>query len=451
MPYNGEYAKHFSLSEIIQDDLLKGLLQKISPKNNEQENLLETFAEHIFSAQPEKHNYTSYIAIDGSQIPVEVPNTYPESNFIITKVGFIKGDYDKIKETANLKFPLPPHTLKSYIHKNNHTFVLPNKNIVLDGCFTTQESIRQSLHQALNNIKLFEGGETLSDTLDRLITPRCQQEKEHLPQCPHLECDDANNTMNCGIGEYPCHCSANKTLYNIDLLRIQEVINEDSQNKTANSLIMQVVEKLILVNILHHYEATNLEQLVKTIFIVDGTLAIYNVSSWLSKYIHLEIVRLSQKCQAVYKRGLSVISLEKTGRFVEQFEKIELAYKDGFPKNSFLVLNNNIIYQLLGIEKNNFEEYGTNTYFGRKLFYKTRQNGLLVLNMSYLDQEEKNNDTITEESLQLLDEIGAFLNEQYSLQFKNGINPIAYANENVSLPLNNISNKLIGNIMKENT
>jgi hypothetical protein len=147
---------------------------------------------------------------------------------------------------------------------------------------------------------------------------------------------------------------------------------------------------------------------------------------------------------------LLLIGVEKTGAFVQHFEhldKKESGEFGAFPKQSVGLLSDSYIKQnIIFSESENL--YGSATYFGRKILYKTKSGSRIVATIPFLSEDHK--DTRTAEPSQyprLADAIG-LLDQIVSSRFPNAVVPLVSANAEAAIPLR-LGKKVLEKLAKE--
>ena len=109
-------------------------------------------------------------------------------------------------------------------------------------------------------------------------------------------------------------------------------------------------------------------------FIVDGPLALFGHPAWLTPYLRRELKRINDLCRA-QGFGLAVFGYEKSGAFVEHFERLDASPERGprsrHPPATAFGLDAAYINRNVTLRPADAKPHGQDTYFGRKVFYKT--------------------------------------------------------------------------------
>ena len=152
--------------------------------------------------------------------------------------------------------------------------------------------------------------------------------------------------MTYGYGTYECPHSG-EPLYSTDALRLHELMKPSGGNGEMYGQIMSTLEKLWLIHILRAFEQKGwLATLRRVAFIMDGPLAVFSTSSWLTKVIRYELSRINTLQKEINNTDLLLLGIEKSGTFFNHFQEIDTT-KDGiedkFPKQSAFLLKDSYI------------------------------------------------------------------------------------------------------------
>ena len=169
---------------------------------------------------------------------------------------------------------------------------------------------------------------------------------------------------------------------------------------------------------------------------MDGPLAIFGHPAWLSAAISRELKRLNAVVRAAAQRDLLILGIEKTGTFVGHFDEIDKA-EDGsanFASRTFMLPTDKYIKDRI-IFSTSTKRYGLDTYFGRKLFYKTASGARIVADIPFLNDDQ---DSLETDDISLYAEFGsacALLDALASSRFPNSVSPLISAHAQAAIPL----------------
>ena len=308
--------------------------------------------------------------------------------------------------------------------------------MILDNEKNAKASLRRILFEELKNNKIFSDGETLLDTYEYLFKIKQNiSSNENLPKSP---IDDIDLNMTYGFGEYICPHS-NEALFSTDALRLHELMNPKGSNGEMFGQIMSTLEKLWLIHILRAFEKKDwLATLRRVAFVMDGPLAVFSSSSWLTKVISSELTRLNDLQKKINGVDLLIIGIEKSGVFFNHFNEIDTT-KDGitdkFPKQSALLLDDAYIKQNI-IFSESSKPYGKDTYFGRKFFYKTASGQKIVPVVAFFNEYQQDISTAKPDQFTRLADIMNLLDKLVSNRYPNSISPLISAHAEAAIPLN---------------
>jgi hypothetical protein len=315
--------------------------------------------------------------------------------------------------------------------------VFPGCNVILDNEKNAKSSLRRALFEELKSNSVFSECETLLETYEYLFKIKREKlNKEHLPKSPIEGYEDKD--MLYDYGEYVCPHSG-EPLFSTDALRLHELLAPSGSSGEMFGQIMSTLEKLWLVHILRSFEQKEwLPTLRRVAFIMDGALAVFSTSSWLAKVISDEISRINELQKKINGQDLLIIGMEKSGTFFNHFIDIDTT-KDGkidkFQKQSALLLDDNYIKRNI-IFSESTKPYGQDTYFGRKLFYKTASGQKLVPVIACFDDDQRNISTAYPSQFSRLADVMNLLDKLVSSRYPNSVSPLVSAHAEAAIPLN---------------
>ena len=97
-------------------------------------------------------------------------------------------------------------------------------------------------------------------------------------------------------------------------------------------------------------------------------------------------------------------------------------------------------------------EYGRNTYFGRKVFYKAASGALIVLNLPFLNDSHKDLKRAEVSQFPRLADTMSLLDKLVSARYHNAVTPIISAHAESAIPMNlgkRVLEKLARQLMAE--
>ena len=105
-----------------------------------------------------------------------------------------------------------------------------------------------------------------------------------------------------------------------------------------------------------------------------------------------------------------------------------------FPPRYYLLPTDQYIKERI-IFSTSTKRYGADTYFGRKLFYKTASGARIVANLPFLTDAQ---DTLSTDDISLYPNFGkvcSLLDKLVSSRFPNSVSPIISAHAHAAIPL----------------
>lgn len=383
MPYEGEFAEYRSIHRITESTHVQRLLERAREREvgSDKQQLTMLSQKHIASNkwQPEL-----VLAIDGSHQPVLVEKGYPGAEIGYVTVASVLMDVAKIRELDKQR-PSDPRVFRTAEQAGSIDCAFPGCNIVIDNEGSSIASLRKALFEVFNETRMFSDGETLLDTFEALMEHRALGTYK----CPYGDdCMSSQRELPVRKGMYDCNCLGQKKLYSTDALRIHEGMVPDSTNGAMFAEIMQTIERVLMIHILRWMEQKNLLWLLQNMAIImDGPLAIFGHPAGLLQAIIKELRRINQISKEFTDgEGILLIGIEKTGTFVNHFLRIDQnnnGTQGEFLPQTVALLTDDYIKKNI-VFSDSKKRYGEETYFGRKLFYKTASGAQIVATLPML-------------------------------------------------------------------
>lgn len=437
MGFEGEFASYEPLKRILDSAKIQALQDRMrirQPEYNEGDNIGDSIIKKDSlsksSIQPDL-----ILAIDGSNLTAKAMNGYPGAEFGYITVASVLIDLKRVKELSQEEF-ISPKKFRETEKASTIESVFPGCNVILDSEKCAKSSLRRALYEELESNVVFSDGETLLDTYEHLFNlKRTKFTERNLPNSP---IDGVDQEMTYGTGEYICPHSG-EALFSTDALRLHELMNPGGTNGELFGQIMSTFEKLWLIHILRSFEKKGwLGTLRRVAFVMDGPLAVFSTSSWLTKVIEDELIRINELQKEINGQDLLIIGIEKSGTFFNHFDEID-TNKDGvndvFPKQSAFLLSDEYIKQNI-IFSESSKPYGQDTYFGRKLFYKTVSGQKIVPVIAWFSEYQKNIKTANIDQFTRLGDVLELLDQLVSSRYPNSLTPLISAHAEAAIPLN---------------
>jgi hypothetical protein len=448
MSFEGEFASYEPLRRLLDSEKVKALQNRLKIRQQEEE------TEHFEGSIVKKSDLTEstlqpdlVLAIDGSNLAAKAENGFPGAEFGYITIASVLIDLKLIGELEKKEF-VEPKKFRETEKASTIESVFPGCNVILDTEKNAKASLRRALFEELRNNTIFTDGETLLDTYEHLFRIKREHFKEkNLPRSP---IEGVEEEMTYDYGEYACPHSG-EPLFSTDALRLHELMNPGGSNGEMFGQIMSTLEKLWLVHILRAFELKGwLATLRRVAFIMDGPLAVFSTSSWLTKVISHELTRLNDLQRQVNGQDLLIIGIEKSGTFFNHFIDIDTT-KDGitdkFPKQSAQLLNDGYIKRNI-IFSESPKPYGQDTYFGRKFFYKTASGQKIVPVVACFNEYQRNLDTANPDQFTRLADVMNLLDQLVSSRYPSSVSPLVSAHAEAAIPLN-LGKRIFEDIARE--
>nr|WP_321510170.1 DNA double-strand break repair nuclease NurA [uncultured Hyphomonas sp.] len=426
MPYPEEIATGESLLALQKSEALKEFEGTIKVSDGPQKDPPPIVDVSRTSWLPKR-----VVAIDGSTVTTKVRNGFPgaEATLLMLAVVFI--DVSKLAGIKSNEIP-SPKVFNEMDRAAPHDAVLPGANIV-------DKNVPDDTPTAYFRRQVFTTlGGTLDDSHETFLeTLRAISKPAENVRCPYEDCSLSNGA---GVGIHQCGCNLKRELYETDALRMHERFNELGSNGEVHGEVRHVLEVLSLVNILRYFEADErISYLKDTAFVLDGPLAVFGQPARIAPFVRDEIIRISKK--ALEKNGVPplIIGVEKSGLYVNHFADLdwseEGAEKGRFDPSTVLIPDAKYINRNIVFRPEEAKPSGQDTYFGRKVFYKTKDRNHAVLNFAMTNEFSADFHNTTSgafprlgDALNILDHLSTYL-------YTDGFMPLVRAHAHAAIPL----------------
>lgn len=449
MSFEGEFASYEPLRRLLDSEKVKALQNRFKIRERIEES--ESFDKEIIDKKDLKESDIQpdlVLAIDGSVLAAKAENGYPGAEFGYVTISSVLIDLKKVKTLEENQF-IDPKEFRETEKASTIDSVFPGCNVILDNEKSAKTSMRRALFEELKSNNIFSNGETLLDTYEYLFKIKREKFADgNLPKSPIEECQDKEMTY--GYGEYICPHSG-ESLFSTDALRLHELMNPGGSNGEMFGQIMSTLEKLWLIHIIRAFEKKGwLATFRRVAFIMDGPLAVFSTSSWLTKVINFELKRINDLQKEINGTDLLIFGIEKSGTFFNHFLEIDTT-KDGiidkFPKQSAFLLTDDYIKKNI-IFSESPKPYGQDTYFGRKLFYKAESGQKIVPVVAGYNDYQMNLTTANQDQFSRLPDILNLLDKLVSSRYPNSVSPLISAHAEAAIPLN-LGKRIFEDIAKE--
>lgn len=376
------------------------------------------------------------VAIDGSTVTCTVEQGFPGAQAAAFHLGVVIIDIGKVRDFPSNYIPRPKE-MRSLEKVKTLSAVLPGRNVVRrDMPSDTSKNFFRFVVNKEFNSRLDPDHETLFDTYHEIIEKATRQIR-----CPMMEdCPMDNKTINVQIEGGCCDCHRNESIYGTDALRLHERFSDVESSEQAFTGFRQVIEQLALLNIMRYFEQREqFEVFQGTAFVLDGPLAIFGMPAWLQGPIQKEVERLHKRILEVNGQGLLLMGVEKSGLFMDHFERIDWAQEDGprgrIENGTAFAVPTEYAHKYIVLRPIDAKPHGQDTYWGRKILYKTKTGNHTVFTVPIVNEQGKDYNCCDpvafprlNEALNLVDELGTHL-------YEDGFAPLVRAHRHAAIPL----------------
>ena len=344
MPFENEFASYEPLRRILENPKVKALQSRLKIRSiTESQDEIKQSITELSKIKPSDFQPDLIIAIDGSHHEVKIENGFPGAEIGYITVASVLLFLNKVREHSKQEF-IDPKKFRETEKAETIDTVFPGCNIIIDDEDSAKSSMRKTLFEEFKNTSVFNGSESLLDSYEHLLKIKIEKGTSEIPpECPHEDC---RRPFTYNYGQYTCpHC--NGTLYSTDAMRLHELMNSVGGNGELFGQIMSTMERLWLIHILRSFEKQNwIHTLRRVAFFLDGPLAVFSTSSWLTKPIIQELRRLNVIANQKYGQDLIILGVEKSGTFFNHFEELDTSKegaKDIIPAQSAFLLYDDYI------------------------------------------------------------------------------------------------------------
>lgn len=463
MAYINEFAKYGALSSLIKDKSIQEFIANIKIYRKSQ-NDFETIDDYVAEKINENERLLDYVfAFDGSKINVPVENGLPGAEIGVLKIGHVCINIQKYDEYEKAVFN---HPLKyaDIFNKSELNFILPGINVFSEEINnpkdffrktwfeTFEKSTNQMLMKFFEENKITEPPTSLLDSFKSLlkktnslnvVSPLNNKSDISLTDFYSFDDEHFKNSIE----------KDGNIIYITDLMSLTDLFGATQSNDGLYSQAMSILEKVMFFNLIENLIKFMPKEYFKKIgFILDGPLALYNISTWIAKAINEKLIDFQKIGFDIF-----VLGVEKFGAFMEHFEYIDFMHKNqdnliGLKPGMLFYLNDDYIRKYIRYSPTN-QTYGKDTYFGKKLFYKNRCNDLFVVNHGFISHEDKENFKNNRNSKEYfsyqkrLNDIVWIFERFKSSRFRNALSFISFAHENVALSNTEMSKKMMNSFI----
>lgn len=429
--YNGkrpmEYASKINHSEIIKSAEIEHFFESYQTVELDLGKHIMPKGYDIKYGNPK--NIKHIFAIDGSYKEIFTNKQFPSVSIAFFNIGVLSlamMDYDSIADSKLID----PSNLKKLKEVSKISFVIPTNNIVRKDGTSFVDSVRTCIHNIFSDKKHSSLKiNSLNSVLEWIIFEEWNNHKDQIEiSCPNEECE---HKVIFNKGEYEKECPlCGKKVFLTDFLKLDKLITEPNGASGIVSFLCNTVEQLYIAEIIKYFLDVKPSALSEIVIIKDGSLAFFSKTFKLCAHYRNLFSYMVEKAIPLY-----LVGLEKSGTFVEH----AIFIRDKLKEGKYYIFNEDYIKKYVEPSQS-ASIYGSNTYYGKKVMYKTEAGDVLiaVLPVKEYGAELGADDLIgAEVCLQTLSKLRCNM-------YDNSLVPIAIINKLVSiaeLPSTNILEK----------
>lgn len=446
MPYEGEFAHYRPLQRIAENDQVKALLGRSRVRKRNEDVSPNTL--DLSDVRPSDWVPDWVLAVDGSHAEVKIENGFPGAEVSYVTVASVLLDVAKMTRLDAAR-PVDPQEFRTTEQAESIDRALPGCNIVIDGEGSALDSLRKAMLEVFSETRMAPDGESLLDTYEALLEYKPDSPEQ---RCPYEDCLDSAKLYRRGQGEYTCSCSRKRTLYSVDALRVYEGMQPAGTNGAMFAEIMQVWERIWAVHILRTLEQKGwLSTLRRLAVVLDGPLAVFGHPAWLSHAIYRELSRINERAkESTDGLDLLMLGIEKSGAFVNHLLDLDQSAEGGegaFPCQTAILLTDEYIKKNI-IFSDSSKLYGRDTYFGRKIMYKTASGSLIVASLPFLKESHCDTTTAEQNQFPRVADALSLLERLVSSRYPNSLSPLVAAHAEAAIPLH-LGNRVLENLARQ--
>jgi hypothetical protein len=428
-----ENASKSAHGHIIQDAAVQDFLAHCNVPRKAGEVKLTEHLSMPFEPVPD-NPIRHVIAVDGGYNERPVQIEFPSATVCFFQFGALIFSMADLEQLAEQPF-IDPDDIAKLKRIQRLKLVLPVRNVALKSEGTLTRSVRRAVYEffcrSMDDGQLIEtlrwflfqeyAGGVASWTL--ASCPECEARRVPLLRAAMTR----DNTYACP------ECKGQ--VYLTDVFRLHEVVDDELGAGEILGYMMTTIEQMIIVHLIRTILRTKPALLDEFIFIKDGPLAFFGQTANMHQPMRSLVKFLFER------HNLFLAGLEKSGAFVEHADEIA----DILDNGSVLILDDAYIYRYVlpgkGAPAN---PYGSSTYYGSKLIFKTSNGQVHVVTVPTIESKAHP----TEKDLQNLRVILGNVEKLRCDMYDSALIPVALVNKLVSLA-NHPSSRILQSFAKD--
>jgi hypothetical protein len=264
--------------------------------------------------------------------------------------------------------------------------VLPSSNIMRRDGTSPRRAFREAVDELLRTRHV--EGRSLFEILLEVQAHRqdtAGRPLAALAKCPRRDCghelrDRAGDPLLFGE-EGMCCPRCGEDVFFTDVLRAHETFREHAENREACGRVMSVAERLISLGFLEHAHASLRGTVGDVAIITDGPLALFGEVAKLKTGLLRRLQVIAEELRADELRLPVVVGIEQRGVFAEHARGI----RSHIPPGTIMVPDEEYVERYITFRGS---PHGSETYYGRHFFYRSRDRGMHTLTIPPLGRRD---------------------------------------------------------------
>jgi hypothetical protein len=363
-----EYASKSAHGHVIQDADVQDFLGQCNlPKRAGEVDLSDhlTVAFEPVPDNPIRH----VIAIDGGYNEVVVQKEFPSAKVCFFQFGALFFSVTDLEQLDEQPF-IDPDDIAKLKKIQRLKLLLPVRNVSLKSEGSLTKSVRKAVYDFFR--KAMDDGR-LIETLRWFLYQEYAGGVAAwtLASCPECGARSVPLDRTALAKDHTIPCpKCRGRIYLTDVFRFHEVVDDELGAGEILGYLTTTIEQMVLVHLIRTILRTKPGLLEEVLFIKDGPLAFFGQTANMHQPMRALIKFLFER------NDLFLAGLEKSGPFVEHADEIA----DLLDKGSVLIMDDEYIYRyVLPAKRVPNHPYGSSTYYGSKLIFKTRNGQVYVV------------------------------------------------------------------------
>ena len=370
-------------------------------------------------------------SFDGSTQEVATDARYPSTRLGYVQIAGVLVDLTHLLGEGAQRF-VDPASIRDSTSRSLLGVVLPGSNVCRADAQTVRDSCRAEIFDFFREYAI--EGQTILTMLAQLLRGGDRVGTAGNPLLQKCSADESCPASNIEVpldgGVCPI-CGGH--LYPTDVLRIHEEVQELAANATALGRLMTTLEHLTMLCYVGFLLERQPRILASVAFFIDGPLALFGPPAPIKRSVEGYLVSVAHRLRSSNLGLPAIVGVEKTGQFAEHAAEIEPHIA---PRTLVRLPDDYIFRHVIATRARAASGFGSDTYYGRKFFYKSATGQMLTITVPCFSTELRPDlarddpswyETLPQ-TLALLDEVGTRL-------YQDALIPVALAHSYAAIPL----------------